>query len=85
MHMLCAIHSSFLFPNLVLTSSLLTSLELVKVPSADGQTALILVHAFAESVDIVRARARRLVHLCGVGLVCLCEFGVLRSRLSGRG
>lgn len=39
-------------PLLVLRSCLLAGLELVEVPSADGQAALVLVHALAEVADI---------------------------------
>jgi hypothetical protein len=41
---------------LVLTSCGLACLELVKVPPADGQAALVLVHALAELVDVICAR-----------------------------
>jgi hypothetical protein len=53
-------HAYAMFPSpLVLTSRLLARLELVQVPSADGQAALVVVHALAEGVDVVRARASR--------------------------
>lgn len=47
--------------HLVLASSSLASLELVKVPAADGQVALVLVHAAAEVGDVLRAHGGRLV------------------------
>ena len=41
-------------PNLVLSCSLLASLELLEIPSADGHIALILVHTLCELFDIGR-------------------------------
>lgn len=38
--------------DLVLASSLLTSLELIKIPPTDCQRTLVLVHALAEVVDV---------------------------------
>ena len=68
---------------LVLASRGLACLELVKVPSAYGQAALVVVHALAELIDVVCACTGGL-HLCGV-LVLLCEVGVLGSGLGGGG
>jgi hypothetical protein len=65
---------------LVLSRGLLTRLELVQVPSTHGQAALVVVHAFAKLVDVVRTSSR-LLHLRGV-LVLRCEVGVLGG--SGR-
>ena len=69
--------------SLVLTSGSLARLELVQVPSADGQAALVLVHALAEVVDVGAACAGRL-HLCGA-LVLLGEVGGLGRRCGGLG
>lgn len=69
---------------LVLSRGRLARLELVQVPSADGQAALVLVHALAEVIDVSRTRARRLLHLCR-GLVLLGEVGVLGRGFGGRG
>jgi hypothetical protein len=68
---------------LVLAGCGLACLELVQVPAADGQAALVLVHALAEVVDVARTCAGRL-HLCRV-LVLLCEFGVLGRGVGGGG
>lgn len=59
--------------NLVLRSSSLAGLELVEVPAADGEGALVLVHALAEVGDIGFAGSGRLVGLAlvGVGVGCL--------------
>lgn len=58
---------------LVLASSLLTRLELVKVPSANGKGTLVLVHALAKVADVVCACCRgSLVLRSRVGVVvCL--------------
>jgi hypothetical protein len=71
--------------NLVLTSRRLAGLELVQVPATDSQTTLVLVHALAEALDIVRARTR-LRHLSRrrvSGLVLGGEFSVLRRGFGG--
>ena len=71
--------------NLVLTGRRLAGLELVQVPATDSQTTLVLVHALAEALDIVRARTR-LRHLSRrrvSGLVLGGEFSVLRRGFSG--
>jgi hypothetical protein len=72
---------------LVLARRLLARLELVQVPSADGQAALVVVHALAEVVDVGSARAGRghlgsLRHL-GCVLVGLGELGVLGRGVRG--
>ena len=70
---------------LVLTSRRLAGLELVQVPATDSQTTLVLVHALAEALDIVRARTR-LRHLSrrrASGLVLSGEFSVLRRGFGG--
>jgi hypothetical protein len=86
-------HHMFAFPlqvsiPLVLASRRLTRFELVQVPSTDSQTTLVLIHTFAEALDVVCARTG-LCHLggCGVGgLVLGRELGVLgRSFGGGRG
>src|SRR5262245_34356090 len=68
---------------LVLRSCLLTSLQLVQIPAANGQAALVLVHALAEVVDVGLAGAAlvRVAHL----LVLLGEIRVLGRLLGGRG
>ena len=40
--------------NLVLASSLLTSFELIKIPAANIQIALVLIHALSEVPDLRR-------------------------------
>ena len=42
--------------SLVLAARCLTRLELVQVPPANCQTTLVLVHALAEALNIIRAR-----------------------------
>lgn len=49
------------FFHLVLASRSLASLQLIQIPAADGQVALVLVHAGAEVADVLRADRRRLV------------------------
>lgn len=63
--------------SLVLASSCLASLQLIKIPPTDRQAALVLVHALSESIDIVLARAWRLivVRLRGSGLLLLLLYG----------
>lgn len=70
---------------LVLGSSSLASLELVKVPAADGETALVLVHALAEVGDVGLTGARGLVRGVGVRVLRLdlLRLGLCRGR--GRG
>ena len=70
--------------SLVLASSLLASLELVKVPSTDGQRALVLIHAPSEVGHIGLASSWSLVVLAlsvgvVVGHLCLLRLG-WRSR-----
>ena len=63
---------------LVRASSLLASLELVQVPSADGQVALVLVHALAEVVYICSTGSGVLRVLSARGVVCvLLQAGLL--------
>lgn len=69
-------------PPLVLAGSLLAGLELVKVPSADVQRALVLVHALAEVVD-VRGTCALLLALVAAGVVCALLEG-RGLRLGGR-
>lgn len=69
--------------NLVLSSRSLASLELIQIPAANGQAALVLIHALAEVVD-VRGACTRLLRLRR-GLVLLCEIRVLRRGLGGGG
>jgi hypothetical protein len=82
------ISSSFLRPvkHLILTSRRLTRLKLVQVPSTDSQASLVVVHALAELVDVVRACAGAL-HLRdgAVGGLVLCgELGGCGGRGFGR-
>lgn len=66
---------------LVLRSSLLARLQLIQIPPANRQAALVIVHALAEVVDVGLARAA-LVRLLRL-LVLLSEVGVLRGLLGG--
>jgi hypothetical protein len=66
--------------HLVLTSRRLTRLKLVQIPSTDGQASLVVIHALAELVDVVRACARAL-HLRDGAVGRL----VLRGELGGCG
>lgn len=68
---------------LVLRSSLLARLQLIQIPPADGQAALVLIHALAEVVD-VRLAGAALVGSLAL-LVLLREVGVLGRGLGGRG
>lgn len=77
--------------SLVRPSSRLTRLQLIQIPPTNRQTALVLIHALAEIVDIARTRTTRL-HLAvgrsSRGVLVLCgEIRVLRRRGSrlGRG
>lgn len=65
---------------LVLAGGSLARLELVKVPAADGQVALVLVHAAPEVADILCANAGSLVLGVHGGLAVLG----LGERLVGR-
>jgi hypothetical protein len=65
---------------LVLAGSSLARLELVKVPAADGEVALVLVHAAPEVGDVLSANAGGLVLGVHHGLAVL----VLGQRLVGR-
>lgn len=65
---------------LVLAGSGLARLELVKVPAADGQVALVLVHAAPEVADVLCAHAGSLVLGVHHGLAVLG----LGKRLVGR-
>jgi hypothetical protein len=67
---------------LVLRSSRLASLQLIQIPTADSQATLVIVHALAEAVHIIRASAASLAH--GSLLVLLLEVGVLRGLLGRR-
>jgi hypothetical protein len=71
--------SQMLF-HLVLASSGLARLELVKVPAADSKVALVLVHAAPEVGHVLRADAGSLVLGVHGGLAV----GVLRQRLVDR-
>jgi hypothetical protein len=78
--------SSFQYTSsLVLTSRRLTRLELVKIPSTDSQTALVVIHALAEALDVVCARTSLSLHLssCVGGLVLSAELGGLGRGFSG--
>ena len=80
--------SSFLYTApLVLASRRLTRLELVKIPSTDGQTALVIVHALAEALDVVRTGTSLSLHLssCVGGLVLSAELGGLGRSFSRGG
>lgn len=65
---------------LVLAGSGLARLELVKVPTADGQVALVLVHAAPEVADVLCANTGSLVLRVHGGLAVLG----LGKRLVGR-
>ena len=65
---------------LVLAGGSLARLELVKVPAADGQVALVLVHAAPEVADVLCAHAGSLVLGVHGGLAVLG----LGERLIGR-
>ena len=45
----------------ILSSSLLASLELIKVPAANVQVTLVLVHALTETLDLLATHSRLLV------------------------
>lgn len=45
-------------PSLVLSSGLLASFQLLHIPTADGQVALVLVHAISEALDVGGTWAR---------------------------
>lgn len=68
---------------LVLTSRSLTSLELIKVPTANAQTTLVLIHTPAEAGDILGARPGLRLRAC-VDLVLGLELGALEIGLSRR-
>lgn len=68
---------------LILTSRSLASLELIKVPTADGQTALVLIHTPAKAGDVLGARPGLRLRAC-VDLVLGLKLGALRVGLSGR-
>ena len=70
---------------LVLAGSGLARLELVKVPTADGQVALVLVHAAPEVGDVLRAHAGSLVLGVHGGLAVLGLGERLVGRRSGAG
>jgi hypothetical protein len=66
--------------HLVLASSSLARLELVKVPAANGKVALVLVHAAPEVGDILCAHAGSLV----LRVHSRLAVGSLRKRLVDR-
>jgi hypothetical protein len=68
-------------PHLVLTSGLLTSLQLIQIPPANRQIALVLVHALAEIADVLGADLGRVV----VGVHGVLAVGGLRDGLAGLG
>jgi len=68
---------------LVLAGSSLARLELVKVPAADGEVALVLVHAAPEVGDVLCAHARGLVLRVHGGLAVLVLGERLVDRRSG--
>lgn len=58
----------------------LAGLELIQVPSTDGQISLILVHAPLEPLHFVSANCRTLLLLLGGILICLlCFLSLLRG------
>ena len=69
--------------HLVLRRSLLACLQLVQIPSANRQAALVLIHAFAEVVDV--SRACTALCRCVDLLVLLRKVGVLGRVFGGRG
>ena len=70
---------------LVLAGSGLARLELVKVPAADGQVAMVLVHAAPEVADVLCAHAGSLVLGVHGGLAVLGLGERLVSRRSCAG
>jgi len=71
------------YASLVLARRLLACFQLIQVPSADSQAALILIHALAERADLALARARR--HVCSIAIGLLSRCGLLCWRFSGGG
>lgn len=71
---------------LVLARRLLAGLELVEVPAADAQVAVVLVHAVVERLDVAGARAGGLALALALvgGLVLLRKVGVLSGLGGGR-
>jgi hypothetical protein len=65
---------------LVLSSSRLTRLQLIQVPSTDRKGALVLIHALPEVIDIGRTSARGALLARVLSLLLL----VLHARLDGR-
>ena len=66
------------FLSLVLTRTRLTRLQLIQVPPADIQTALVIIHALPEVLDIALAGAAAALAVLGVVcLVLVCEVGGL--------
>lgn len=70
---------------LVLARGLLARLQLVQVPAADVEVALVLGHAVIEGLDVTSARAGRLALRHGRLLVLLSEVGALGRGLGGCG
>lgn len=60
---------------LVLASRLLAGLQLIQIPSTDVQAALVVIHALPEVANLGLASTALLGRV--VGLVLLCEVGVL--------
>lgn len=52
------LHSHIPDQGLILTSSLLTRLQLIQIPATDRQAALILIHALSEIRNLRRTRLR---------------------------
>jgi hypothetical protein len=69
--------------HLVLRGSRLAGLELIEVPAANVQTALILIHAATEVGDVRLAGSGSLVAVGCVGAV-VCRVGHGLGRLLGR-
>lgn len=70
--------------HLVIPRRLLASLQLLHVPPADIQVAVVLVHAAREVLDVHGARAGGFLASGGVGVVC-AGLSVVEVVLGGGG
>jgi hypothetical protein len=71
-------------PHLVLARSLLARLQLIQVPPTNRQAPLVIIHALAKLIHIVRARTALLARHVDLA-VLLGEVGVLRRVGGGFG
>jgi hypothetical protein len=69
---------------LVLSSGLLTSLQLLHVPAANGHIALVLVHAVGEALDVCGTRTRGLVR-AALTVKCIGTHGIAGVGIGIRG